>query len=166
MDRDRSISQSNRPALEFLSSKPTTTLLRGVSAVLLTLFCSAALVGCGGHNTHQLVGDSSECGTCHSDEKVIYEGVLVPSSAVDVGTTVEVKTKHNAVYVSIPLFTSGNGSTFVPLIYQRIPAENGIATITLEPGTWVLSVDDGETAESILVDCIPQIVTTTKKITL
>lgn len=142
------------------------TPLRLSMIASLLLISTALLGGCSSHNSHQLVNKMSECPSCHTGEIVVYDDIIPPSSAVDVGVTVEVKTNHNAIYICTPLFTSDDGHTFVPLIQKRVKAENGSATVRLDPGVWVLSVDNGETADSILVESIPDIVTTTKKISL
>lgn len=146
-----------------VKQKYTPIILSAIVAFLL--ISSAILAGCSKHNSHQLVNKMSECPSCHTGEIVVYDDIIPPSSAVDVGSMVEVKTKHNAIYVCTPLFTSADGSTFVPLIQKRVKAENGVATVRLEPGVWALAVDNGETANSILVECLPEI-TTTKKISL
>ena len=138
---------------------PYPTAVRGCLGVLVAsaLLSTGVLTGCTKHNTHQIIGPVPNCVTCHDEAPATFHNVITPSSAVEVGDTVTVKTKYSAVYLCTPLYTAEDGSGFVPLIHDRIPTEDGVATITLKPGAWVLAVDNGETARCILVDSLPEI---------
>lgn len=120
-----------------------TMLALGVLLVALT-GCSAA--------QHQIIDAGQDCKACHSEEKPTYEGGAgVPADVVESGAQVTVETDAASIVVCRPVFTSEDGSTFVPEKASSAPVSGGRATVELEDGLWALCVDEGDTARAQLI---------------
>lgn len=122
---------------------------RTVAAFACTLAFGLTLAGCAA-GPHQIIDQTDKCTSCHSEEKTTYDNVQ-PSKAEQVASTVTVKTTGNAVWVCEPVYTKEDGSYFVPRSVSNVSVSDGSATVELQPGTWVLAIDNGDTATSKLV---------------
>ena len=124
-------------------------------ALLLTAcaVCSFAfagtLVGCSG-NGHQIISTSQDCLTCHSSGKETYE-VASPSSAKTTEGKVIVKTSAESLVVCTVIFTSSDGSSYVPENYKTVSVSNGQAEIELAAGIWAICIDEGGSSKSVLI---------------
>lgn len=123
--------------------------IRFVAVGLCTGALALSLAGCAA-GPHQIIESEGQCVDCHSDSHEIYD-VDASSKATAVASTVDVTADADEVVVCKPLFTSEDGSYFVPLSQRTFSVEGGVAKVELEPGTWVLAIDKGETAVSKLV---------------
>lgn len=129
---------------------------RAVVPVALTLVsCCLCLVlaGCAGAGsvTHQMVSSEGSCVSCHADDRRVDAGAT-PIGATVCNGTVEVTTDADAVYVCRPLCVQGESSTYVPLAGTRVGVEDGVATVQLDEGIWVVCIDKGDAVRGELVE--------------
>lgn len=127
----------------------TVSKIRFAAFGLCTGALALSLSGCAA-GAHQIVESEGECVSCHSDSHEFYD-VDASSKATSVSASVEVTADAEEIAVCKPLFTSEDGSYYVPLMQRTFSVEGGIAKVELEPGTWVLAIDKGESAVSKLV---------------
>ena len=123
--------------------------IRTVVAFACALAFGLALAGCSA-GAHQIIDANDSCTSCHSDEKQTYD-VASPANAEQVASTLTVNADADKVYVCEPVFTKEDGSHFVPRAVTSVPTSGGSATVQLDPGTWVIALDEGDTATSKLV---------------
>lgn len=129
--------------------------MKRAAVPVLTSFALAAglfsLAGCAA-GQHQVIDAGEACSSCHSDEKATYEwGTDVPSSTVESGASVTVRTDAPSVAVCRPVFTAQDGSGFVPEKLTDATVRDGEAVVSLEDGLWALCVDEGDAARARLV---------------
>lgn len=117
--------------------------------VLFAIVPACALAGCAGGD-HQIVDSADSCIECHSDDKAVYD-VASPSDAEQVASALTVSTSADAVAVCEPLYTAEDGSSYVPVLVKSVQASNGSTSLELEAGTWVIAVDNGDSAVTKLV---------------
>lgn len=122
---------------------------RTVAAFACTLALGLTLAGCAA-SPHQIIDQDDKCTECHSEEKTTYDDAQ-PANAEQVASTVSVSTSGDTVWVCEPVFTEEDGSYYVPRAVKNVPVNDGTATVELEAGTWVLALDEGDTATSKLV---------------
>lgn len=123
--------------------------IRPIAASACVLAFSLSLTACSA-SAHQVINQGEACTGCHSEQKNTFEGAS-PSGTEAVAATVTVDTSADAIVVCAPIFTEEDGSYFVPESVRTVEASGGSATVELEPGTWVLAIDEGGTATSRLV---------------
>ena len=125
----------------------------GKTRIALTILCAlmstCALAGCSGGG-HQIVDSADSCIECHSDEKATYD-VASPAGAEQVSATLSVSTSADAVSVCEPLYTAEDGSSYVPVLVKSVQATDGSASLQLDEGTWVIAIDNGDSAVAKLV---------------
>lgn len=108
------------------------------------------LAGCSGGNTHQIIAAGQDCSACHSDEKATFE-VAQPKDAAETSGEVIVKTSAGKLVVCEVVFTSEDGSSYVPVQHSTVTVADGQASITLDEGTWAVCIDEGGSSKSVLV---------------
>ncbi len=113
------------------------------SIALATLFAIAA-TGCGAR-AHETIDSGKACESCHS-EKQTYD-VSEPKDAITCGNTITVETDAESVAVCAPIFTSEDGSAYVPELRSQAKVENGTASIELDEGTYAICLINGSKVE-------------------
>lgn len=140
-----------------LPAKPAFPAKRPASPIAKVIVACAlgaallGLAGCGA-SSHKIIDADEECVPCHSSTPATV--LDTPSSAAkaqDVGTTVQVATKEATVYVCQPVFTDSSKFPAVPVKYQEVEVTDGVATVALDEGYWMLAVGTDSNAKSVLV---------------
>ena len=119
------------------------------ACVICSFVLTGTLVGCSGNN-HQIISTTQDCLTCHGSGKETYE-VASPSSAKTTEGKVVVKTSAESLVICNVVFTSSDGSSYVPESYKTVAVSNGQAEIELEAGIWAICIDEGSSSKSVLI---------------
>lgn len=127
----------------------TRTALTALFAIVLAALFACALSGCSGGG-HQIVDSANACVECHSDDKATFEDAT-PQGAEQVSSALSVSTSADAVAVCKPLYTAEDGSSYVPVLVKSVQASDGTASLQLDEGTWVIAIDNGDSATTKLV---------------
>ena len=122
----------------------------GISMLAISSICALSLSGCL-FGSHDIIAADEQCTSCH-EEKTTYE-VSNPKDAMTVGNELQIKTSASTVIACKPIFTSEDGSSYVPQRSTQATARDGQATLTLEDGIWAICAaeDDKVTAEKIVI---------------
>lgn len=122
-----------------------------VPALALSLAAALSLPGCSPAQ-HQVIDENQACVSCHADDKAsrLVEGAPVPSTAMESGSELTVRTSEASVVVCRPEFASEDGSYYVPVQVSTAKVD-GEAVLKLEDGLWAICIDEGDTARSQLV---------------
>lgn len=128
-------------------------LLRGKKAGLMALvacicmFSVLAMPACSSSTQHRIM--TTVCQECEDEGVETYE-VEQPVGSKKSGGTVIIQADE-PVYLCNPVFTSKNGSSYIPYAVSRYNMNDGEVKVTLKPGVYAFCLDRGDSSIGKLV---------------
>lgn len=116
-----------------------------VLAVALMLACVLScvlLASCSSGSQHQIM--TSPCEECEEKGVETFE-VERPAGSVTSSGTIIVQADE-PVYLCNPVFTSKNGSSYIPYAISRYNMVDGEVKVHLSPGTYAFCLDRGDSS--------------------
>ncbi len=142
-----------------------------VASAAMIAGAAFALTGCSSAS-HPIVSDQNACISCHNSEFAAVPGGAFNTSGAKYSATGEVSVTlsgANSFYVCRAVGSNqGDNKTAIPLSYQgpiRV-AEGEAYALSLEAGSYVLIVQDGDTRTSQVLIVDPGATSTVDEITL
>lgn len=126
--------------------------MRLIAGSLFCAFAVLALAGCGSGG-HQVISSNEACSSCHSSEKPQYESVqpAVGDNVVECGpgTKVNVVTNGKTAVLCSVIFTSEDGSRFVPVMASNLGTSD--TSLEASEGVWAVVADEGDSSHGVVL---------------